>query len=380
MPLILRIILQRVFIFILGFLSFLGINPDITPPSPEEVVAFEQASEENIEEALSEKAPLIQEEKEQEIKQKTEEITNEIEEKQLVLQEQVENIINIPKIESKNGGLEIRRNFYEDVVVNIVCVNKGSNFVKMTTGSGVIVSSSGIILTNSHVANTFLFDDKTKSSYKKCTIRRENIPTYGFNAELVYLSKDWLIENQEFFKNENPRGSGENDFALLAITTNTNPALPVPEIFPSVDLILEDNDIDENDNIVVAAYPGMSTGVFEVDSNGKIKIAQTYISELMTFYRNTIDLISTGTNDVAKKGSSGGGVFKNEDLLGVIVTTDTTTEGNYLNAITLPYIANDFRQNVGTNLTSYIKNDKNKLISDYKAEIINLKSLIADFI
>ncbi len=380
MPVLIRIIIQRILLFSLGFLAFLGINPDIHIPTIEEIKAVEEKQEETIEKILTPETKTEDVASIQEIKEEVTKISEQIEKKESEAQKTLESFVNIPQIKSTQTGIVASENFYENVVVNIVCVDKGENFVKMTTGSGVIVSPSGIVLTNTHVANNFLFDDKKENSYKECIIKRENIPNYGFNAELVYLSDDWLLENQEFFINDNPRGNGENDYALLAITSNTNPVLELPLNFSYVNIITDDRNINEGDKIFAAAYPGIGTGVFSIDNQGKLKKAETFIDELLTFYSNSVDVISTGPNEVAKRGSSGGGIFKDEKLLGIVVTTDNKGEGDYINAITLPYIASDFFFDTGTNFRTYISKDKKTLISEYKNDIINLKKLINKFL
>jgi hypothetical protein len=376
MPLLIRIIAQRIAISALGFLTFLGINPDIHVPTIEEVEIVEQNQQKIVEEILT---PNIKEQ--EKVVDTINKIAEGLNKTETNVQNKIEQVINVPKIQRGEDNLiEAKANFYENVVVNILCINKTKTNIKMTTGSGVIISSSGLVLTNTHVANNFLFDNKSKDSYKECTIRRENIPTYGFNAEPVYMSEEWFRDNQSFFSSSNPKGDGQNDYAILAITTNTNPALRVPTNFDYARVITNEDILEKGKTVTVAAYPGIHTGVFEVDSNGKLKQSKTFISELMTFDSDSIDVISTGPNEVAKKGSSGGGVFNGQDLIGIVVTTDSNSEGSYINAITLPYIVKDFSKDTGENFKEYISGDKKSLISEYSDDINNLKNLVADFI
>lgn len=380
MPFLIRIIAQRLAILFFGFLAFLGINPEISIPTADEVQAAQENQKREIEEVFNSDPKDQSENKNFEIEEELRKVANEVVEKQTKTQEIIEDIVNIPKIVSTNSGIVAETDLIEDVVVNIICVNKSSGIINLTTGSGVIVSPSGIVLTNSHVANTFLFDDKNSSNYKECTIRRENIPTYGFNAKLVYLPQDWIIENKSFFTEDNPRGSGENDYALLAITNNTNPSLKTPNSFRYVDILNNENEIKEDESIIIGAYPGLHTGVFEVDSNASFRKATSYIRELITFDRRTIDIVSTGPNNVAQKGSSGGGIFWQNKLLGIITTTDGYGSSSYLNAITIPYIIRDFRNDTGDSFESFISRNKESLISNFEMQENSLKSLIAEFL
>lgn len=380
MPFLIRIIAQRFAVLFFSFLAFLGINPEISVPTADEVQIVEENQTKLVQEILTPNSETKSTEKTLQIEDQLKQVAEEVVENQTKTQNIIEEIVNVPQITSTDSGIIASTDLIDDVIVNIVCVNRSSGLINMTTGSGVVVSPSGIVLTNSHVANTFLFDDKDSLNYKNCTIRRENIPTYGFNAEIVYLPEDWLVENQSFFTDVNPRGSGENDYALLAITTNTNPALKTPSSFKYASLMTNESKIEESAQIEIGAYPGSHTGIFEIDSNVSLRKVTSYIKELITFDRTTVDIISTGPNSAAKKGSSGGGVFLGDELLGIITTTDGYGSEAYLNAITLPYIIRDFRDDTGSSFSSFIYRNKESLISEFNFKKDSIKSLIADFL
>lgn len=375
MPIFLRIIIQRVLVVTVTFLAFLGVDVDIAIPSIEEQEQTKVIQREAVKEILSPKPS----ESSIPVDRDVREIINQVRDNQENFREGVKKKIGIdqgldgdtkPSLnnvlsEATSFGPETN-NFIENVVVNIVCVNRISNRIRLTTGSGVVISPSGIVLTNAHVANSFLFNDKTSEDYQECTLRRENIPTYGFNADLVYISNDWINQNLDFFTARNPKGTGEEDYALLAITSNTNQALSLPDNFEYAPLLTSDSNIKEGVKVVAAGYPGTSSGIFEIDSNSSLKIAETFVDEVFTFETYSVDIVSTGPNNVAQKGASGGGVFDGNDLLGITVTTDNTGEGSFINAITSPYILRDFNKDTGKKLTDFININTDILVQEFK--------------
>ena len=131
-----------------------------------------------------------------------------------------------PKIElpstaqiSSNIDFGIWNNVYQNAresVVNILCLSSQGNMVTISTGSGVVINSQGIIITNAHVAENFLIPNK------ECTIRSGDIATDKYKASLVYINEKWLQKNAGVIFSNLARGTGENDFALLAITSKTN--------------------------------------------------------------------------------------------------------------------------------------------------------------
>jgi len=244
----------------------------------------------------------------------------------------------------------------EKVLVNIICTEKKGNYITANTGSGVIISSNGVVLTNSHVAQYFLLT-KDLGDYK-CALYQENIPTYGYIAELLYISPDWIKANPDVITTKNTRGTGENDYALLYITKNTNPALQKPKTFSFVSANTNYT-AKIGDRVDVAGFPGSPSGIADLTHTVGLKKDSTEIKDIFTFGNNFVDVVSTDVTPVAARGASGGGLFKDSDLIALIVTTSASgkTDKAYINAITTNYINRDLKKDFGISLNDLLNRD-----------------------
>ena len=242
----------------------------------------------------------------------------------------------------------------EKVLVNIICTEKKGNYVTANTGSGVIISSKGVVLTNSHVAQYFLLT-KDLGDYK-CALYQENIPTYGYVAELLYISPDWIKANPDVIVTKNPRGTGENDYALLYITKNTNPALSKPKTFNFAKANTTYT-AKIGDRVNVAGFPGSPNGLADLTHTVGLKKDSTKIQDIFTFGNNNVDVLSTDVTPVAARGASGGGLFKDSNLIALIVTTNGSAGNAYINAITTNYINRDLKKDFGISLSDLLNRD-----------------------
>ena len=387
MPFLIRIILQRVLAVSLSFLAFLGVNPTI--PTSEQIITTNEQRQEIVEKILEdvnnqvvnldknliedlitpEKKPLIEISNKQnkEIKSPETKITSTSPENipqqkskttqteafvETPTEKPIDIIINtitneiLPKSQDE---LDI-----EKVLVNIICTEKKGNYVTANTGSGVIISENGVVITNAHVAQYFLLDKESDSF--SCALYQENIPTYGYMAKLLYISPDWIKENPEVIKSKNPRGTGENDYALLYITKNTNPALSKPKSFnfAKANTVY---DAKIGDKIDVAGFPGSPSSVGDLTHAVGLKKDSVEIQDIFTFGNNKIDVVSTEVTPVAARGASGGGLFKESDLIALIVTTTGDKNNAYINAITTNYINRDLKKDFGISLVELISRD-----------------------
>jgi hypothetical protein len=260
------------------------------------------------------------------------------------IKESVKNIVDSPKPvlpeitqpltelilpEKENKGLE-------NSLVHIICSTQDGLQTKVVTGSGVIVDKQGVILTNAHVALNVLLEDHIKDS--KCEAYQKNIPTYGYKLDVLYFPSKWADENKNILKSSSPKGTGEYDFAFLVITDTTSPGHKKPSSFSSADLNLNSSTLKEKNKIFVAGYPGLPPTIFDINKAGRLKTDSTEITKVYSLSKNTIDILSSGVTSVAERGSSGGGVFAQGKLVGIIFSINEKSLGFILNSITLDYI------------------------------------------
>src|SRR3989344_2950501 len=73
-------------------------------------------------------------------------------------------------------------------LVNIICTAPQGSGIHSISASGIIVSPSGYVLTNAHVAEYFLLSGRGIS----CTLRTGDPARVAYKAELAYLPAKWM--------------------------------------------------------------------------------------------------------------------------------------------------------------------------------------------
>jgi hypothetical protein len=227
-------------------------------------------------------------------------------------------------------------------LVNIFCTTKYGGYLKPISGSGIIVDSRGIILTNAHVGQYFLLRDYYTPGNIDCIVRTGSPAAARYRAQLVYLPPAWVQDNAEQLISSAPTGTGENDYAFLRITGTTDPNGTLPTSFPAVAMTSSYPDV--GDPMLLAAYPAGFLSAEFITKSLYASSAVTYTTRLYSFDDDTqkVDLFSIGGTILSQAGSSGGAVVRLNDgrLSGLIATAtiaDTTGQRD-LRAETMSHI------------------------------------------
>ncbi len=246
-------------------------------------------------------------------------------------------------------------------------------------------------MTNAHIGQYFLLENSPEAGYLDCTIRNGDIAQPAYDAKLIYIPSAWIEENAANIIQEEPKGTGKNDYAFLLITKSIIeekelPASPAggPPTFDFTEPNFDFNVLPFNFQVLLASYPAGFIGGIEIQKDLGLTSTFAPVIDFYTFATTgpaTLDLFSLGGNIVAQGGSSGGAVVDTRDgkLLGIITTSSdaTTTAGRVLNAITVPYIRHTFEKYTGDSLSYFIDDPETYDVLP-SAEFNRIKQLLID--
>ncbi len=247
-------------------------------------------------------------------------------------------------------------------IVNIFCGNQGGTLVQGITGSGVIISPKGVILTNAHIGQYFLLENSSASGYLNCQIRSGNIAEPAYDAKLLYIPSIWVEENISNIVIQEAKGTGQNDYAFLLIDKSIVQGKELPQTFDFTEPNFEFNMLPFNFSTLVASYPAGLLGADAIQKNLGLISTFAPITDFFTFGEKglvLLDIFALGGNIASQGGSSGGAVISTIDgkLLGIITTSSeaTTTSKRTLYAIALPYIKRSFETYTEKNIAWFLE-------------------------
>ncbi len=257
-------------------------------------------------------------------------------------------------------------------LVNIICYAPQGTTLHSISGSGVFIDPKGIILTNAHIAQYFLLANRDVS----CIIRSGSPAVKNYNAALMYISPVWLRANATVLTQKTPNGTGEYDFALLAVTKSATTAA-LPSVFPS--LPLAQVPPLPGTPVIIASYAAQFLDSNQVQSSLFPTVVFGSVKDVFTFVKNTIDVLSLGGSAAAQEGSSGGGVAEASGMLVGTITTSTIqgdTSTRILSAITASYIRAEYASETGKALDLLLAAPTLVSVADFTSQIPTLEAIL----
>src|SRR3989338_1058361 len=174
-------------------------------------------------------------------------------------------------------------------LINIICTTKNGSYYKPISGSGVIISEQGMILTNAHLGQYLLLENNTENGLIECLVRTGSPAYPKYKAALVYLPPAWVKENKNNLSDSDPLGTGENDFALLKISKSLGDTA-LPQKFDFVPIAETYSPPRLSENVLIAAYPAGFLGGISIQTNLYASSALSQVTQLLTYATSTVDV------------------------------------------------------------------------------------------
>lgn len=273
---------------------------------------------------------------------------------------------------SENMALDTSASTLRAALVNIVCYVPAGSSLHSISGSGVIIDPKGIILTNAHVAQYFLLTNLGVS----CTIRSGSPATDSYKATPIFISPEWIKANADLLTEAAPSGTGQYDFAFLAVTKSATPA-SLPSSFPFIPLATKP--LSTGTPIVIASYGAQFLEPSQVQFSLFPTIVFGSVKNVLTFSTSTIDVLALGGSAAAQEGSSGGGVANDSAKLAATITTSTVsgdTSSRELSAITESYVRSEYARETGKTLDSLLAEPIAISTANFATKIPTLETIL----
>lgn len=264
---------------------------------------------------------------------------------------------------------EVINEMTRSAVVNIFCSSR-NGLLRPISGSGIMIDSRGVILTNAHVAQYVLLAESGRVNLQ-CAIRAGSPAVAKWAPHVLYIPPVWIEEHSADLTKERPFGTGKHDFALLYAGASLD-GTARPTSFSSLSFDTREAIGFVDDSVLAASYPAEFLGSITANFNLYHVTSLTTIDELYTLGSKTVDVLSIGSVIGAQSGSSGGAIVNAWGrLIGVITTTSdgSTTGERKLRGITLSYIDRDLLAQAGLPLSAYIAGDLRTKTARFSTDI-----------
>ena len=257
--------------------------------------------------------------------------------------------------EAPQSDLGVTLTKLRGAIVNIICISKDSK-IRSMSGSGVLFDPKGLILTNSHIAQYYLVRDALPKGTITCTIRTGSPAQAAYRAEPVYVSSQWVSANPRTLATLGAKGTGEHDFAVLAITASATP-LPLPGSFPYIQL--SRGEPAQGTELAIGTYGAQALSSKQIQDSLFPTLVLAKVKNRFSFDNAAIDLIALNGTAASQQGSSGGAVANAKGELVGIVTTSTQSgdiASRETRAVTVTHMRSSFKRDSGEDFDAYFKN------------------------
>lgn len=260
---------------------------------------------------------------------------------------------------------------FKEVTVKIRCTQTTDTHKRSISGTGFLINPTGVIMTNAHVAQFLLLKDLDTLGTTECTATVGTDESTSFALGLLYISPTWLLEHASLIASAEPKGTGENDFALVHITNQPTDGADFPFLPPATNPLSK---TIKGKTVTLVGYPRQE------DKTAPQLITTTTITDLYTFGGGYADILTLASSTLGYKGASGGPVIDEYGrAIGIMTTKDAGT--TILNAITMAHVDRGLRSEIGFDLASYLQGNVT-----YKAELFNqtvapiLQEILAEYL
>ena len=275
---------------------------------------------------------------------------------------------------------------WRDAVVNLICKN-GKYGKILTTGTGVVIDPRGVIITNAHVASDWLFTEKWSPFINPyvCSVRtglKANGPAY--EAEVLYIARDRILSEATEISDQSDDGYEKyapKDYALLVVTDTGDPDMALPATFSYIPPYT--GSIPQiGSSLYSIGYPARFT---DTGINFRMFASPLVVKETRTIVGTSgKNIVAFQGVIAAQHGSSGGAIVNNQGQLVAIPTffdklrdcqveevikgecssIGKTSEEGVMNAITIKYVSDDLKKDIGLTLEEFVSRGNPKELAN----------------
>jgi S1-C subfamily serine protease len=250
-------------------------------------------------------------------------------------------------------------------IVNVTCRVQDDHTIRTTSGSGILIDKRGVVLTNAHVAYLYLLAGNDPNEDISCAVRTGNPASTTYQAVPLYISEAWIHDNARNIAEDEFYGTGEHDYALLAITSPASTGTPS---FPALPLNSAPGTPTVASEVLVIAYPAEFLRGEDIRHDLYLTSDIGKVENQFTFMRTSPDLVTISGTILAQRGASGGAVVTKEGKLSGLVVTSTDApdlKDRQLGAITISYINRDLEYQTDENIREFLNTDLDSLANRF---------------